>query len=83
MLREALDLDLNGYPILYGSERTCINPLTGMRANICDILQDLALFASIRTWTALVFDGLLMDATTIDAKDVTAFDYDYSDAITL
>lgn len=83
MLREALDLDLNGYPILYGSERTCINPLTGMRANICDILQDLALFASVRTWTALIFDGLDMDATTIDAKDVTAFDYDYSDAITL
>lgn len=83
MLQEALELDINGYPILYGNERTCINPLTGMRAPICAILQDLALFASTRTWTALIFDGLSMDATTIDAKDVTAFDYDYSDAITI
>lgn len=83
MLQEALELDINGYPILYGNERTCINPLTGMRAPICAILQDLALFASTRTWTALIFDGLNMDATTIDAKDVTAFDYDYSDAITI
>lgn len=83
MLQEALELDINGYPILYGNERTCINPLTGMRAPICAILQDLALFASTRTWTALIFDGLNMDATTIDAKDVIAFDYDYSDAITI
>lgn len=79
--REALDLDVNGYTILYPIDRKCLNPLTGVRDNICDILADLALFASTRTWTALIWDGTWdQDATTIDALDLTAFDFDYSDA---
>lgn len=78
--REALDLDLNGYIILYPPKK-CLNPLTGERADICAILQDLALFASQRTWTALIWDGTWeQDCDTIDALDLTSFDFDYSDA---
>ena len=77
--RGALDLDLNGYVILYPPKQ-CLNPLTGVRADICSILQDLALFASTRTWTALIWDNSwLQDATTIDALDITAFNFDYTD----
>ena len=80
MQRIAIDLDLNGYFILYPPHK-CLNPLTGERADICTILQDLALFASTRTWTALIWDGTWdQDATTIDALDLTSFDFDYSDA---
>ena len=77
--RAALELDLNGYVILYPPKQ-CLNPLTGVRADICSILQDLALFASTRTWTALIWDNSwLQDATTIDALDITAFNFDYTD----
>ena len=77
--REALDLDLNGYLILYPPKQ-CLNPLTGVRADICTILQDLALFASVRTWTAYDWDSVwLQDATTIDGLDITAFNFDYTD----
>lgn len=80
MQRIAIDLDLNGYVILYPPHK-CLNPLTGERADICTILQDLALFASTRTWTALIWDGTWdQDATTIDALGLTSFDFDYSDA---
>lgn len=78
--RGALDLDLNGYVILFPPKK-CLNPLTGERADICSILQDLALFASTRTWTALIWDNTWdQDATTIDALDLTSFEFDYSDA---
>ena len=77
--REALDLDLNGYLILYPPKQ-CLNPLTGVRADICTILQDLALFASVRTWTAYDWDSVWdQDATTIDGLDITAFNFDYTD----
>lgn len=77
--REALELDLNGYVILYPPKQ-CLNPLTGVRADICSILQDLALFASVRTWTALTWDNTWeQDADTIDALDITAFNFDYTD----
>lgn len=77
--REALDLDLNGYLILYPPKQ-CLNPLTGVRADICTILQDLALFASVRTWTAYDWDSIWdQDATTIDGLDITAFNFDYTD----
>lgn len=77
--REALELDLNGYVILYPPKQ-CLNPLTGVRADICSILQDLALFASTRTWTALIWDNTWeQDADTIDALDITAFNFDYTD----
>ena len=77
--REALDLDLNGYVILYPPKK-CLNPLTGVRADICTILQDLALFASVRTWTAYDWDSVwLQDCDTIDALDITAFNFDYTD----
>lgn len=77
--REALDLDLNGYIILYPPKQ-CLNPLTGVRADICTILQDLALFASVRTWTAYDWDSIWdQDATTIDGLDITAFNFDYTD----
>lgn len=77
--REALDLDLNGYLILYPPKQ-CLNPLTGVRADICTILQDLALFASVRTWTAYDWDNVwLQDCDTIDALDITAFNFDYTD----
>ena len=77
--REALDLDLNGYLILYPPKQ-CLNPLTGVRADICTILQDLALFASVRTWTAYDWDSVwLQDCDTIDALDITAFNFDYTD----
>lgn len=77
--REALDLDLNGYNILYPPKQ-CLNPLTGVRADICTILQDLALFASVRTWTAYDWDSVwLQDCDTIDALDITAFNFDYTD----
>lgn len=77
--REALDLDLNGYLILYPPKQ-CLNPLTGVRADICTILQDLALFASVRTWTAYDWDSAwLQDCDTIDALDITAFNFDYTD----
>ena len=80
MQRIAIDLDLNGYVILYPPHK-CLNPLTGERTDICSILQDLALFASTRTWTALIWDNTWnQDATTIDALDLTSFDFDYSDA---
>ena len=80
LAREALDLDVNGYLILYPPKK-CLNPLTGERADICSILQDLALFASTRTWTALIWDNTWdQDATTIDALDLTSFEFDYSDA---
>lgn len=79
MQREALELDLNGYIILYPPKK-CLNPLTGERADICAILQDLALFASQRTWTALIWDGTWeQDCDTIDALDITAFNFDYTD----
>ena len=77
--KEALELDLNGYIILYPPKK-CLNPLTGERADICAILQDLALFASQRTWTALIWDGTWeQDCDTIDALDITAFNFDYTD----
>lgn len=77
--REALELDLNGYVILYPPKQ-CLNPLTGVRADICSILQDLALFASTRTWTALIWDNTWeQDVDTIDALDITAFNFDYTD----
>lgn len=77
--REALDLDVNGYIILYPPKK-CLNPLTGEKADICAILQDLALFASERTWTALIWDGTWdQDADTIDGLDLTSFDFDYTD----
>ena len=80
MQRIAIELDLNGYMILYPPKK-CLNPLTGERTDICEILQDLALFASTRTWTALIWDNTWdQDATTIDALDLTSFDFDYSDA---
>lgn len=79
MDREALDIDLNGYVILYPPKQ-CLNPLTGVRADICAILQDLALFASVRTWTAYDWDSVwLQDCDTIDALDITAFNFDYTD----
>ncbi len=77
----ALEWDLYGYQHLYGeNSKQCINPLTGERATICSILADLALFASERTWTALIWDGTWdRDADTIDNLDLTAFAFDYSD----
>ena len=77
----ALEWDLYGYQYLYGeNSKQCINPLTGERATICSILADLALFASERTWTALIWDGTWdRDADTIDNLDLTAFQFDYSD----
>lgn len=75
----AHEWDLNGYQYLYNQLTQCINPLTGERASICAILQDLALFASERTWTALIWESWDRDATTIDGLDITAFDFDYSD----
>ena len=75
----ALDLDINGYKLLYPPTK-CLNPLTGVAAVICSILQDLALFASARTWTALLWDSTWeRDADTIDALDITAFNFDYTD----
>ena len=75
----ALDLDINGYKLLYPPTK-CLNPLTGVAADICAILQDLALFASARTWTALLWDSTWeRDADTIDALDITAFNFDYTD----
>lgn len=77
--RGALDLDVNGYNILYPPKK-CLNPLTGLNEDICVILADLALFASERTWTALIWDGTWdRDADTIDALDITAFNFDYTD----
>lgn len=79
MQRIAIELDLNGYMILYPPKK-CLNPLTGERTDICAILQDLALFASQRTWTALIWDGTWdQDCDTIDALDITAFNFDYTD----
>ena len=76
----ALEWDMFGYNHLYQVSNECINPLTGQRESICAILADLALFASQRTWTALIWDGTWdRDATTIDALDLTAFEFDYSD----
>jgi hypothetical protein len=75
----AHEWDLNGYQYLYNQMTQCINPLTGERASICAILQDLALYASQRTWTALIWESWDRDATTIDGLDITAFDFDYSD----
>lgn len=75
----AHEWDLNGYQYLYNQLTQCINPLTGERASICAILQDLALFASERTWTALIWESWDRDATTIDSLDLTAFNFDYSD----
>lgn len=76
---DALDWDVNGYNRLYPAKQ-CLNPLTGERADICAILQDLALFASERTWTALIWDNTWdQDATTIDGLDLTAFEFDYTD----
>ena len=76
---EALDLDVNGYNRLYPPKQ-CLNPLTGVRADICSILQDLALFASERTWTALIWDNTWdRDCDTIDGLDLTAFEFDYTD----
>ena len=77
--RMALELDVNGYVILYPPQK-CLNPLTGIREDICAILQDLALFASTRTWTALIWDGTWdRDCDTIDGLDLTAFQFDYTD----
>lgn len=76
---EALDWDVNGYNRLYPPQQ-CLNPLTGVRASICSILQDLALFASERTWTALIWDNTWdRDCDTIDGLDLTAFEFDYTD----
>lgn len=76
----ALEWDLYGYNHLYTVQNECINPLTGERASICSILADLALYASTRTWTALIWDGTWdRDADTIDNLDLTAFEFDYSD----
>ena len=76
---EALDWDVNGYNRLYPPKQ-CLNPLTGVRADICSILQDLALFASERTWTALIWDNTWdRDCDTIDGLDITAFNFDYTD----
>lgn len=75
----AHEWDLNGYQYLYNQTTQCINPLTGERASICAILQDLALYASQRTWTSLIWESWDRDATTIDGLDITAFDFDYSD----
>lgn len=76
---EALDWDINGYNRLYPPKK-CLNPLTGERADICAILQDLALFASKRTWTALIWDNTWdRDCDTIDGLDITAFNFDYTD----
>ena len=76
----ALEWDLFGYNHLYQAPNGCINPLTGQRESICTILADLALFASTRTWTALIWDGTWdRDADTIDGLDLTAFEFDYSD----
>ena len=70
---------MNGYNRLYPAKK-CLNPLTGVRADICTILQDLALFASERTWTALIWDNTWdRDCDTIDGLDLTAFDFDYTD----
>lgn len=78
--KQALDLDVNGYTILYPPKK-CLNPLTGIPADICAIVQDLALFASERTWTALIWDSTWeQDADTIDALDITAFNFDYTDS---
>lgn len=76
---EALEWDVNGYNRLYPPKK-CLNPLTGERADICAILQDLALFASERTWTALIWDNTWdRDCDTIDGLDITAFNFDYTD----
>ena len=76
----ALEWDMYGYNHLYTVSNQCINPLTGERASICSILADLALYASTRTWTALIWDGTWdRDADTIDNLDLTAFEFDYSD----
>ena len=76
----ALEWDLYGYNHLYTVQNECINPLTGERASICSILADLALYASTRTWTALIWDGTWdRDADTIDNLDLTTFEFDYSD----
>ena len=76
---QALDWDCNGYIRLYPPQK-CLNPLTGIREDICSILQDLALFASERTWTALLWDGTWdRDCDTIDGLDLTAFEFDYTD----
>lgn len=72
----AYDFDVNGYDLLIG-RNTCINPFTGERDTICNIIQLMAVNITGQTITASEFDGAELTVDEFEALDLDAYQFDF------
>lgn len=72
----AAEFDVHGYDLLIG-KNTCINPFTGERDTICNIIQLMAVNITGQTITATEFDAAELTVTEFEALDLDAYQFDF------
>ena len=72
----AAEFDVHGYDLLIG-KNTCINPFTGERDTICNIIQLMAVNITGQTITATEFDAAELTADEFEALDLDAYQFDF------
>jgi archaellum component FlaC len=72
----AAEFDVHGYDLLIG-KNTCINPFTGERDTICNIIQLMAVNITGQTITATEFDAAELTVDEFEALDLDAYQFDF------
>lgn len=72
----AAEFDVHGYDLLIG-KNTCINPFTGERDKICNIIQLMAVNITGQTITATEFDAAELTVDEFEALDLDAYQFDF------
>ena len=72
----AIEFDVHGYDLLIG-KNTCINPFTGERDTICNIIQLMAVNITGQTITIIEFDAAELTVTEFEALDLDAYQFDF------
>lgn len=72
----AAEFDVHGYDLLIG-KNTCINPFTGERDTICNIIQLMAVNITGQTITATEFDAAELTTDEFEALDLDAYQFDF------
>lgn len=72
----AAEFDVHGYDLLIG-KNTCINPFTGERDKICNIIQLMAVNITGQTITATEFDAAELTTDEFETLDLDAYQFDF------
>lgn len=72
----AIEFDVHGYDLVIG-KNTCVNPFTGERDTICNIIQLMAVNITGQTITATEFDAAELTVTEFEALDLDAYQFDF------